>query len=84
MGSRVGNRGGHGHTQGGTHEEMPRPAILVVNGAARVLAEARVGFRVVKIEVVVSKVSELMGPFICSEYFWCMSEVGLGFPGVFR
>ena len=39
---------------------MPRPAILVVDGAARVLAEARVGFRVVEIEVVVSKVSELI------------------------
>ena len=46
--------------QGGTHEEMPRPAILVVDGAARVLAEARVGFCMVKIEVVVSKVSELI------------------------
>ena len=46
--------------QGGTHEETPRPAILVVDGAARVLAETGVGFRVVKIEVVVSKVSELI------------------------
>ena len=39
---------------------MPRPAILVVDGAARVLAEARVGFCVVEIEVVVSKVSKLI------------------------
>ena len=39
---------------------MPCPAILVVDGAARVLAEARVGFRMVEIEVVVSKVSELI------------------------
>ena len=46
--------------QGGTHKETPRPAILVVDGAPRVLAEARVGFRMVKVEVVVSKVSELV------------------------
>ena len=39
---------------------MPCPAILVVDGAAKVLAEARVGFRMVEIEVVVSKVSELI------------------------
>ena len=31
-----------------------------MDGAARVLAEAQVDFRVVKIEVVVSKVSELI------------------------
>ena len=46
--------------QGGTHEETPHPAILVVDGAARILAEARVGFRMVKIEVVVLKVVELI------------------------
>ena len=34
--------------------------ILVVDGTARVLAKARVGFRMVKIEVVASKVSELI------------------------
>ena len=34
--------------------------ILVVDGAARVLAEARVGFHMVKIKVVVLKVSELI------------------------
>ena len=34
--------------------------ILVVDGAARVLAEARVSFRMVEVEVVVSKVSELI------------------------
>ena len=34
--------------------------ILVVDGAARVLAEARVGFCVVEVEVVASKVSELI------------------------
>ena len=39
---------------------MPRPAILVVDGAARLLAEARVGFRMVEIEVVASKVIELI------------------------
>ena len=46
--------------QGGTHKETPCPAILVVDGAPRVLAEARVGFHVVEIEVVVLKVSELI------------------------
>ena len=34
--------------------------ILVVDGAARVLAEARVSFCVVEVEVVASKVSELI------------------------
>ena len=34
--------------------------ILVVDGAARLLAEARVGFRMVEIEVVASKVIELI------------------------
>ena len=42
---------GHGHAQGGIHEEMPLPAILVVDGAADYLAKARVGFGVVKGEV---------------------------------
>ena len=39
---------------------MPRPAILVVDGAARLLAEASMGFCVVEIEVVASKVIELI------------------------
>ena len=46
--------------QGGTHKEMPHPVILVVNGAAGFLAEARVGFCMVKVKVVVSKVVELV------------------------
>ena len=44
--------------QGGTHEETPRPVVLVVDGAAGFLAEASVGFGVV--EVVKLKVFELL------------------------
>ena len=39
---------------------MPRPAILVVDGAARLLAKAGVGFCVVEVEMVTSKVVELV------------------------
>ena len=46
--------------QGGTHEETPCPAILVVDGAARLLTEARMGFRVVKVKVVELEVLELV------------------------
>ena len=46
--------------QGGTHEEMPCPAILVVDGAAGLLAEAGVGFGMVKVKVDASKVCELV------------------------
>ena len=46
--------------QGGTHKETPCPAILVVDGAAGLLAEAGVGFSVVEVEVVKTEVSELV------------------------
>ena len=46
--------------QGGTHEEMPLPVILAMNGAAGFPTEAGVGFSVVKVEVVKSKVFELV------------------------
>ena len=46
--------------QGGTHEETPCPAILVVDGAARLLTETRVGSRVVEVKVVVLKVVKLV------------------------
>ena len=46
--------------QGGTHEETPRPAISVVDGAAGLLAKAGVGFGVVKVEMVAPKVCELV------------------------
>ena len=46
--------------QGGTHEEMPRPVILVVDEAAGLLAEAGVDFGVVKVKVVMPKVCELV------------------------
>ena len=43
-----------------THEETPHPAVLVVDGAAGFLAEASVGFGVVKVKVVELKVLELV------------------------
>ena len=46
--------------QGGTHEEMPRPVVLVVDGAAGLLAEARVGFGVVKVKLMEAEVLELV------------------------
>ena len=39
---------------------MPRPVVLVVDGAAGFLAKASVGFGVVKVEVVKAKVFELV------------------------
>ena len=39
---------------------MPHPAILVMDGAAGLLAEARVDSRVVKVKVVASKVVKLV------------------------
>ena len=48
------------HLQGGTHKETPRPAVLIVDRAAGLLAEAGVGFSVVKVEVTKSKVFELV------------------------
>ena len=46
--------------QGGTHKEMPRPVILVVDGAAQFLAEARVHFGMVKVKTTEMKVFELV------------------------
>ena len=46
--------------QGGTHEETPRPAILVVDGAAGFLAEASVGFGVINVKIVEAEESELV------------------------
>ena len=57
---RVRSWGDHGHAQGGTHEETPLPAILVVNGAAGLLIEAGVGFGVVEDKVVESEEFELV------------------------
>ena len=48
------------HLQGGTHEETPRPAVLVVDGAAGFLAEASMGFGVVKVKVVEVEELELI------------------------
>ena len=57
---RVVDWGGHRHVQGGTHEETPCPAILVVDGAARLLAEAGVSLGIVEVEIVEPKVFELI------------------------
>ena len=51
---------GQVHLQGGTHEEMPRPAVLVVDGAAGLLTEAGVGFGMVEVEAMKPKVFELV------------------------
>ena len=48
------------HLQGGTHEEMPLPVGLVVDGALRLLAKAGVSFGVVKGEVAELEVFELV------------------------
>ena len=48
------------HLQGGTHEETPHPAVLVVDGAAGFLAEASMGFGVVKVKVVEAEEFELV------------------------
>ena len=46
--------------QGGTHEETPHPAVLVVDGAAGFLAEASVGFGMVEVKVVEAEELELV------------------------
>ena len=46
--------------QGGTHKEMPRPAILPMDGAAEFLAETGVGLSVVEVKVVASEVVKLV------------------------
>ena len=46
--------------QGGTHEETPLPLILVMNGAAGLLAKAGVGFGMVEVKVVEAEVFELV------------------------
>ena len=46
--------------QGGTHKEMPHPAILVMDRAAGLLAETGVGFGVVEVKLVKVEVSELV------------------------
>ena len=46
--------------QGGTHEETPRPAISLMDGAAKLLAETGVGLSVVEVEVVASEVVKLV------------------------
>ena len=46
--------------QGGTHEEMPRPAISVVDGAALSLTEGRMGMGVFEGKLVEAKVFELV------------------------
>ena len=46
--------------QGDTHEETPRPAISVVDGAAGLLTETGVGFCMVKVEVVALKIIKLV------------------------
>ena len=45
---------------GGTHNEMPLPVSLVVDGASRLLAEAGVSFGVVKGEFVELEILELV------------------------
>ena len=56
----VRSQGGHGHVQGGTHEETPLPVILGVDGAAGLLTEAGVGFGMVKVEIMESEIPELV------------------------
>ena len=56
----IGDWGGHGHVQGGTHKETPCPVILVVDGAAGLLIEAGVSFGMVEVEVMKLEVLELV------------------------
>ena len=42
--------------QRGTHEEMPCPVILIVDGTTELFAETGVGFSMVKVKMVMSKV----------------------------
>ena len=46
--------------QGGTHEEMPCPAGLVVDGTPKLFAEGRMGVGVVKGEFIEMEVFELV------------------------
>ena len=46
--------------QGGTHEEMPCPTILVVDRATQLLAKASVCFGVVKVRISKMKKFELI------------------------
>ena len=46
--------------QGGTHEETPFPAILVVDGAAGLLTKAGVSFGMVEVEVMKLEIFELV------------------------
>ena len=48
------------HQQRGTHEETPRPAVLIVDRATGFLTEAGVGFSMVEVKVVEPKVLELV------------------------
>ena len=41
-----------GRIQGGTHEEMPRPEVSVMDGTACFATEVRVGLGVVQVEFV--------------------------------
>ena len=46
--------------QGGTQEKMPRPVVLVMDGAAQLFAKAGVDFGVVKVEIMETKEFELI------------------------
>ena len=48
------------HQQGGIHEETPCPAVLIVDRTAELLAEAGVGFSMVKVKAMKLKVFELV------------------------
>ena len=49
-----------GFIQGGTHEEMPRPGVLVMDGAACLSTEMGVGLGVVQVKFVAAKEVELV------------------------
>ena len=49
-----------GCIQGGTHKEMPRPGLLVMDRTAGFLTEARVGLCMVKVEMVMVEEAELV------------------------
>ena len=46
--------------QGGTYKEMPHSVVLVMDGAAGLLAKGGMGFGVVEVEVMEAKVFELV------------------------
>ena len=54
------NCNSHRHAQGGTYEETPHPAVLVMDGAAELLAEEGMGFGMVELELMEAKVFELV------------------------